>query len=335
VEKILLALGKVRETRPKPQRDEKIVANWNGMMITSMARAAIVLGDETYRKAALRAGSFLWDNLRRKDGSMLRSYFGDKAEVEAELVDYAWLGRAYIELYDLSGDTMWLDRAKMLFGEMDALFADKESGDFYSSQKPTSFGRPKSRQDSDLSSGNGIALEFLVALTKRVGGADMQRRTEQLLAALSGFAAGNVASGSSILTAADKYMLGETGPVQFGGGGTVRAQARLDDDGGVVMHIKIAKGWHINGNKPLEDYLVPTTMKVKSGGAVTYPKAIIKSLGFSKKPLALLEGEAVINAKAAETATSSVELEIQACSDKICLAPDTLKFTVSPALPAG
>lgn len=336
VEKILATLAKAREKRPKPQRDEKIVANWNGMMIASLARSAIVLDDAKYRKAALKAGAFLWDNLRRKDGTMLRSYFGDKAEVEAELVDYAWLGRAFIELYDLSGDSIWLDRAKTLFGEMDTLFGDKEEGDFYSSQKPTSFGRPKSRQDSDLSSGNGAALGFLVALTKRAGGPDMERRVEQLLAALSGFAAGNAAGGSTILGSADRHMRGETGPVQYGGGGVVRAQAGLGDDG-IVMHISIAKGWHINGNKPLEDYLVPTTLKVKSGGEVNYPKAIIKSLGFSKKPLALLEGVVEITAKPGENpgVTSTVELEIQACSDKICLAPDTLKFTVSPYLPAG
>jgi hypothetical protein len=291
-----------------------------------------VLNDDGYRRAALKAGRFIWDNLRQKDGTLLRSYFTGRAEIDAELVDYAWLGRAFIELYDLSGDDLWLGRARMLFDKMEILFADKNIGDFFSSQKVTSFGRPKSRQDSDLASGNGIALALLVALAARTDGPELKRRTEKLLASLSGFAAGNVAGGASILTAADNYFRGESGPVQYGGGGTVRAQASFNDNGSIAVKIKVAEGWHINAHKPLEDYLVPTTLKVKSDVEVIYPMAKTKRLGFSKNPLALLEGELEIRTQpvAAQSGSSEVKLEIQACSDQICLAPDSLKFSISP-----
>ncbi len=336
IEAILEKLAQARAKRIKPRRDEKIVASWNGMMIAAMARAAIILDDQSYHEAALKAANFLWDNLRRKDGTMLRIYFRGKAGIDAELVDYAWLGRAFVELYDTGGDDVWLQRAKTLFGEMDTLFSDSENGDYYSSQKETSFGRPKSRQDSDKSSGNGVALDFLVALTKRAKSPAMERRTEQLLAALSGFAAENAAGGASILTAAYEHANGETGPVQFGGGGTVRVAARAENDQ-LVLDIQIAKGWHINAEKPLEDYLVPTKMTAGAGVDVVYPEPVVKSLGFSKKPLALIEGNVQIRGLLDDDAIGGgkIDLEIQACSDKICLAPDTLKFTVSPPEPSG
>ncbi len=339
IDAILAKLGAVRSKREKPQRDEKIVANWNGMMIVALARAALVLEDETYGKAALKAGRFLWNNLRDGKGELLRSYFAGRAEVKAELTDYAHLTRAFTALYDLTGKNVWLDRASGLLSEMDTRFGDADNGDFYSSQTASGFGRAKSRQDSDLASGNGVALAAMVGVAKRQTGPQIERRTEKLIAALSGFAAASPASGASILAATDRFFQGESGSVQYGGKGNVRVRATQDSDR-VRVHIKVAKGWHINANKPLEDYLIPTQLTVKSKSKtlpakVVYPKPQIKTLGFSKEPLALLEDEVNISAATTVEGTKIFELEIQACSDEICLAPDTLKFRISPPLPRG
>ncbi|MCP5087311.1 MAG: DUF255 domain-containing protein [Rhodobacteraceae bacterium] len=337
IENILLKLGKARSGRPKPQRDEKIVVSWNGMMISAMARAALLLNDDRYAAAANRAGEFIWNNMRRKNGTMLRSYFAEKAEVDAELIDYAWLARSFIKLHDLSGHQVWLQRARQLLAVMETRFADKQEGDFYSSREESGFGRSKSRQDSDMASGNGVALGLIVDITNRAGSPDMQRRSEELISALSGFAAQSPIAGASILTAADRYFNGDTGPVQFGGNGNVRALARFEN-GRFIVQLQVARGWHINANRPLEEYLVPTSLAVKSPGEigdVTYPEPLIKDLGFSKKPLALLEGDVEISTGIPPGGPASAELEIQACSDEICLAPDTLTFTVSEAPPAG
>ena len=343
VEQILMKLTAARKSRRKPQRDEKIVASWNGMMISALARAALVLDDHKYATAATNAGQFIWDNMRQKDGTLYRSYFHGKAEINGELVDYAWLGRAFVKLYDLSDHAIWLQRSQNMFAKMESGFADKEAGDFYSSGAATGFGRSKSRQDSDLPSGNGVALDLVVGLTARVGSPAMQRRTETLISALSGFAASSAASGTSILAAADRYANGDIGPVQYGGNGNVRAHAVLQG-GKVVVYLRVAHGWHVNANKPLEDYLIPTKLTLGSkgdgigdnGAKAEYPKPQIKQLGFSKTPLALLENQFQISAVAGSDGknVSKVELEIQACSDKICLAPDTLKFRIAGPLPA-
>lgn len=337
VEQILAKLATARALRIKPQRDEKIVANWNGMMISAFARAAVVLGDKEYASAATKAAQFIWDNFRKKDGTIYRSYFHGKAEIDAQLVDYAWLGRSYLKLFDLSDHAVWLQRAQDMLANMEKSFADKEHGDFFSSRTVSGFGRSKSRQDSDIPSGNGVALDLIVGVAKRVGSPANQRRTETLIAALSGFAAGTPASGTSILAAADRYANGEVGPVQYGGNGNVRAHATIQN-GKVVVYLRVERGWHVNANKPLEDYLVPTKLKLggKEEGS-EYPAPEIKRLGFSPKPLALLENEFQISSSqnVSGSLVSDVELEIQACSDKICLAPDTLKFRIAAPMSGG
>ena len=336
VEQIMAKLAKARQLRQKPQRDEKIVASWNGMMISAFAHAALVLDDRKYAATAARAGQFIWDNMRQKDGTLYRSYFHGSAEIDGELADYAWLGRAFVKLYDLSENAIWLQRSQTLLANMESRFADKASGDFFSSGAATGFGRSKSRQDSDLPSGNGVALDLVVGLTARVGSPAMRRRTETLISALSGFAASSAASGTSILMAADRYTNGNTGPVQYGGNGNVRAHAMLQD-GKVVVNLRVAQGWHVNANKPLEDYLIPTKLTLGSadnGANAEYPKPRVKRLGFSKTPLALLENQFQISVVAGSDGKNikNVELEIQACSDKICLAPDTLKFRIAAPL---
>lgn len=343
-EKILQTLKRERQARIQPQRDEKIVVSWNGLMISALAHAGLVLGDEKYTDAALKAANFIWDNLRDKDGMLLRSYFNGRAEVAGELVDYAFLARSYVHLYDQTQNAVWLERANSLFQIMETRFADTKTGDFYASHGTQGFGRLKSRQDSDLASGNGVALGLLVDLAQRRGGPELARRSEKLISALSGIAVASPTSGTSILMAADRFLRGQKGPVQYGGGGTVRAHATIAEaTGTIVIQFNVAKGWHINANKPLEDYLIATKAMLvtepenSAAVEVSYPPAQIKQLGFSKKPLALWEGVFDINlvAKKSAVAPRTIRLEIQACSDDVCLEPDVMMLKISPPLPKG
>ena len=106
-EDILARLAKARESRAKPRRDEKIVVNWNGMMISGFVRAALVLEEDRYARAAINAGNFIWDNMRADDGSLYRNYFNGRAAIAAELVDYTYLARAYVALTVMSPRVAW------------------------------------------------------------------------------------------------------------------------------------------------------------------------------------------------------------------------------------
>lgn len=305
-------------------------------MISALARTALILGDENYTAAAIKSGEFIWNNMRNKNGKLLRSYFEGVAAVEAELSDHAFLARAYLHLHDLTGEPVWFDRATNLFQTMEKEFGDPNEGDFFSSSRVNGFGRMKSRQDSDFASANGIALSVIANLSARTLGPDTKRRTEKLIASLSGFAAASPAGGSSILLASDQFLRNPTGPVQYGGGGAVRVHAIRNTDGTeITLRIKVADGWHVNADKPLEDYLIPTKIALKNSTAdATFPEAKIKQLGFSEKPLALYEGNFDIQLEADSSAsrTSNIELEIQTCSTEICLPPELLKFRIASPL---
>ena len=346
VKQIFDKLAVARTKREKPQRDEKVVVNWNAMMISALARTSMILGDETYEKAAIKSAQFIWDNMRNGERKLFRSYFEGTPSIEAKLTDYAFLARAFLHLHDLTGGQLWLERANILFQTMEDDFSDQEVGDFFSTSSSSTtnetggFGRFKSRQDSDLASANGTALEVATNLAQRTLGPESKRRTEKLIAALSGFA--NSAGGTSILKAADKFLRTGTGPVQYGGGGAYRVHAQQMEDETILLQIKMAPGWHINADKPLENYLIPTKVTLKTQeeteiAKIIYPEAEIKKLGFSEKPLALYEGtfDIRVETKNLNSKTSHIQLEIQTCSDQICLPPEMLNFKIAPPLPRG
>jgi len=341
IENIMDRLATARQSRPKPQRDEKIVTGWNGMMIAALAHLASISNEGGYQEAAIKAGEFLWDKLRDDEGVLMRSYFEGKAQIKAGLGDHALFGRALIRLFDLTGEQRWLDRAQMIFDQMETRFSDTEVGDYFSSASNNGFGRTKSRGDTEMASSNGAALDFIVGLEKRVGGLAYKQRSLKLIAALSGFVVKNPAGGTSVLAAVDRFERGETGAVQYGGGGAVRVHATLDATSGTITaRFKVRDGWHINAEKPLEDYLIPTKLSLLASDqqiTVKYPEPLVKELGFSEEPLALIEGDIDITAsiKSNTPGPTDIKLEFQACSDQICLAPDVLTFKLAPPMPKG
>lgn len=340
IDAILATLAEARKNRQKPNRDEKIITSWNGMTIAALAQAAAVLGRQDYRDAAKKAGEFVWNKLRTKD-KLLRSYFDGRAEVSGELDDYAQLARGYLFLYDLTSEKSWLERALTLTEQLTLIFEDKEVGDFFGAEAGFGLGRTKPRGDGDQPSPNAVALDLLARLSQRTPDPDFKRRAEALVAALSGFALNSPAAGGAIFQAADGFLRGQTGSIQFSGNGAVRVEAFASPSGDkFIVKVNVAEGWHINADKPLEDYLIPTSLKLVESGneevkpdpsAVVYPIAAIKSLASNKKPMALLENEFEIVASVANlnAPTAAAQLHVQTCSDEICLEPETLSLKIA------
>ncbi|HDO51297.1 MAG TPA: hypothetical protein ENH05_00995, partial [Rhizobiales bacterium] len=113
-----------------------------------------------------------------------------------------------------------------------------------------------------------------------------------------------------------------------------------DPSSGVVsVSIKVAKGWHINSNTPLEEFFIPTELSVVGAGdaEITYPPHKLVKLGFHDKELALFDGTVELKAKISKTPKGSLtaKLRVQTCSDEICLEPETadlrIPVHVSPA----
>lgn len=334
LDQVLAKLEEARKPRQKPIRDQKILANWNGMMIASVAQAALLFDDARYRDVAVKAGDFIWTGMRDENGVLHRSHYEGINDVEGQLDDYAQVARAFLFVHDATGDKTWLERSRILVNQMRKNFLDTETGDFFGTRDAAGFARTKPRSDVDQPSGNGAALDAMVRLAQRAGTSQMRRATEQTIAALSGIAAGTPTSGASILSASDSFLHGQTGVMQFAGNGVVKARLSLGDDRkSLIVRLEVADGWHVNSHAPLENYLVATKLEVDGSeatksAAISYPEPETKKLAFNEKPMALLENQVEITARFKETISGPVEarLEVQTCSDEICLLPETLRL---------
>jgi uncharacterized protein YyaL (SSP411 family) len=158
-------LFKARQRRVHPARDDKILSDWNGLMIAALAKAGQVLGDRTYLDAAKRAADFLLTKMRGRDVQFHRYVKGERA-VEGFLDDYAFLAWGVIEVYEAGFDDKYLNAAMQLTESMLAKFWDDEDAGFYFTLSTAADGlvRRKEVYDGALPSGNSVALLNLLRL---------------------------------------------------------------------------------------------------------------------------------------------------------------------------
>jgi uncharacterized protein len=158
-------LFEVRETRIKPDRDEKIITAWNGLMLAAFAEAGVILGRADYTEAARKNADFVLSNLRR-DGLLLRTYKDGVAKFNAYLEDYAFLIEGLVTLYETGGEFHWLKEAIALTDRMIEEFWDHEgSGFFFTGQSHENLiVRSKDYFDNATPSGNSVAAWVLLRL---------------------------------------------------------------------------------------------------------------------------------------------------------------------------
>ncbi|MEQ8787138.1 MAG: thioredoxin domain-containing protein [Pirellulaceae bacterium] len=164
-------LLEVRDRRVRPGKDDKILVNWNALMIDALARAAGVLDEPKYLAAARRAAEFLLANLRREDGRLLHCWRGGAAKLDAYLDDYAYLVNALVSLYQADFDERWIDEAVRLADIVMKHFADSAGGGFFftADDHERLIARHKDFQDSSVPSGAAMAATALLRLGKLCG----------------------------------------------------------------------------------------------------------------------------------------------------------------------
>ena len=156
----------VREKRPAPLRDDKVLAAWNGLMIAAYADGYRVLKDNRYRLAAEKAAAFLLEKLRTKDGRLLRTYREGIAKLPAYVEDYAFLAHGLLRLHRATGEARWGREAQALVDRMIADFEDKEEGGFFftATGHEQLLARAKDPFDNAVPSGNSMAILDLLEL---------------------------------------------------------------------------------------------------------------------------------------------------------------------------
>lgn len=163
-----------REGRIKPARDEKILTEWNGLMIHALAECGVVLGRADALAAATKAADFVLTKLSQPDGKLYRTYKAGQARLNAYLEDYTALIRSLIALYESTFELRWLGEASRLTQIMFEQFHDQANGGFFQTgvDHEQLVVRRKDFVDNAIPSGNAMAAEALLRLGVLVGNPD-------------------------------------------------------------------------------------------------------------------------------------------------------------------
>ncbi|MCX6672900.1 MAG: thioredoxin domain-containing protein [Methanothrix sp.] len=207
LEKIRAKLFAVREKRVHPFKDDKILTDWNGLMIAALAKAAQALPEAKYATAAMKAADFILKEMQTTEGRLLHRYRGE-AGIFANLDDYVFLIWGLIDLYETVFDVKYLKAALQLNLIMMRHFWDKDQGGFFFSADDGEalLLRKKEFHDGAIPSGNSIALLCLLRLMHLCKETEWEERAWDL--ARSFAAAGGRPLGHSMLLCSLDYALG-------------------------------------------------------------------------------------------------------------------------------
>ena len=181
IESARIKLFEKRESRVHPLKDDKILTDWNGLMIAALARASIVLNEPAYLEAAIKSSEFVLNKIT-KDGKLLKRYRNNKAAINAHLDDYAFLSWGLLEIYQATFESKYLSSCLDLMNIMVDDFWDDKNGGFFlgSDQSEKLLVRTKTAYDGAIPSGNSVAVMNMVKLSRITGDikwADLAEKT--------------------------------------------------------------------------------------------------------------------------------------------------------------
>ncbi len=337
-EKLLVA----RDQRVPPHRDDKVLASWNGLMISALAQAGHSLNEPAYTQAAANAAQFVWQEMQH-EGALHRSWRAGTAHLPGYLDDYAYLAEGLLELHTSTGDEKWLQRTKILVDRMIADFEDSAGGFFFTSAAHDEL-LIRSKNvlgGGNLPTANGVAAQVLLRLAEKTGEqryADSARRTVEALSATINRAPQateglvvaahmlNLSSPSLPRADYEKFpvsvnLVKPTTPLEPG------AKAEIE------VRIRIAEGWHLYGENPDAEFVSPTTLSAEELELletieIVAPPGNRRFDEVAKQELVIYEAEAIFLVKlqirsdaVAEKTILRLPFQFQACDQSRCLAP--------------
>ena len=223
-EKLLAA----RATRTAPSRDDKILVEWNGLMIAALARGGALFDEPKYSQAAARAADFLLEH-QYADGRLLRAFRDGRKLETAFLTDYACLTFGLLELYEATFDRRWFDAAVKLNDATIEHFWDSSDGGFFFTPDDGEklITRARDVRDGATPGGNSIQLMNLLRLAAMRDDARLRQLAEKSIAALGPQARQSVGAAECFLAGVEFALEGPVEIAIVGDPADKRTQALL------------------------------------------------------------------------------------------------------------
>ncbi|MFE8071336.1 DUF255 domain-containing protein [Marinobacteraceae bacterium S3BR75-40.1] len=336
LDRIKQLLYEARAQRTPPLRDDKQITEWNGMVIAALARAGQGLERPDYLEAAIQAAEDLWQHHHTPDnGHLWRTTLNGHPSVPAHLEDYAHYLQGLIALYDASGDEGWLHRAITLFEACQARHWDTREGGYFvgpaNAPGPSPL-RSKSLMDGATISGNSLMLPVMVALRQRTGDVRLGTVIDGQIRAFSGHLRRLPLAGPVFLQGLWQWQSPTPAPLQYLGGGAIRAELVAQADGPQVqarLKLHLSAGWHIQGQDA--DSEIATRLENENPQAwhvtqIDYPAAEATAAG--GHPGYAGEVALTVTATARNPGPLVLRLQLQPCSASECLPVEERVFVV-------
>jgi hypothetical protein len=192
-----------REKRVHPHKDDKILTDWNGLMIAAFARGAQAFGEAAYLNAAVHAMDFIFKSLQTKEGRLLHRFRQGQAAFEANIDDYAFVVWALLELYEATFETKYLLKALEYQSHLSGYFRDEKDGGFFFTPVDAEqlLMRPKELYDGAIPSGNSVAFLNALRLSRITADVELDERAHEIYRAFC-------APADSIPTAFTQFLCG-------------------------------------------------------------------------------------------------------------------------------
>jgi uncharacterized protein YyaL (SSP411 family) len=175
-------LFEARKKRIPPYKDDKVMTDWNGLMIAALAKAGRAFNEPEYTARARRAADFVLTELRKDDGRLLHRYRHGKSGIDATIDDYAFLTWGLTELYENTFDVSYLKTALDLTQILIDEFWDEDRGGFFmtADDAETLIVRMKEIFDGAIPSGNSVAMYNLIRLGRITADKDMEATAQRI-----------------------------------------------------------------------------------------------------------------------------------------------------------
>jgi len=295
-----------KEKLALPHIDKKLLLSWNALLVEAFVQLYMVTDEQYYLKKAKILVATLEEKLI-VSGKLKRAYYLNSAGGEALFEDYVYLASAYYSLYTATFEPKWQAKTKNLLREI-----------INKNLLPKTI---RNSSDGELISPD--AMFYQLAKQYAFSDSVISQAARKHKKTLQNAYLRNPNTSYSSVAALLNLQQTKKGYTFAQGNGQIRLEQAADKQAKLVINLK--PKWHINSHTPNEKSLMATELLIDGHklANTAYPKPIIKKLGFNQAQLSLFEGNVEIDL---QVTGEWLQVKLQACSDKVCLLPESFTF---------